>query len=389
MAKPSDKISTLNVSINGADARLADQHDETVVAQFAHVHHARRRSRVVRQDGHMPINVLHGHWPRSLASRLHNSASDNGAVRRTGPRGNTDDLDQTARRRGMAEQDFGEGGFRLKELLDINAKRMSLELKSRLLSHPGQLGSDREEIIRDFLRRNLPSRFEVSTGFVFDAAGKISKQIDIVIVDSQVCPLFETPGKVRIFPCEAVLAVGEIKSSMTSTAVMREALENLESVKCLDRSTGGYARDATTGQPIDHTFDHLHQIFTFVFVCGDILSKETAVGTLMDFIAPREPHLWPNIVVAPDTYLLTYCCALGVCPNPMDARGVTCKQADDKDDLLLRFYMLLAQALSVTAAAHPPYNRYLSHLKTWNSDLLRPDSEDGSEHMSSWLRRGP
>ena len=278
----------------------------------------------------------------------------------------------------MGSEGFDTGRFRLQDLLELNAERMRLELRSRLISHPGELGSDREEVIRGFLRRNLPSRFEVSTGFVFDAAGKISEQIDIVIADSQVCPLFEMPGKVRLFPCEAVVAIGQVKSSMTSTAVMREALENLESVKSLDRSTGGYAHDAISRKPIDPVADHLHQIFTFVFVCGRSLAIDTAADALLQFISGRAPYLWPNIVVAPDAYLLTYACPDGVCPNPLHALGVSCKQINENDDLLLRFYMLLAQAISVTSVAHPPYHRYLAHLKKWDSKIFYGDGDVGT-----------
>ena len=81
----------------------------------------------------------------------------------------------------------------------------------------------------------------------------------------------------------------------------------------------------------------------------------------------------PNIVVAPDKYLLTYACPDGVCPNPLQALGVSCKQINENDDLLLRFYMLLAQAISVTSVAHPPYHRYLAHLKQWDSNIFYGD----------------
>lgn len=52
----------------------------------------------------------------------------------------------------------------------------------------------------------------------------------VVIADTFACPVFETAGGVRFFPCEAVVAVGQVKSSMTSESVVRAALENVESV---------------------------------------------------------------------------------------------------------------------------------------------------------------
>src|SRR6266704_3314125 len=101
----------------------------------------------------------------------------------------------------------------LTRMLRGAGNRMSADLKERLISHPGEVGTDREEIIRGFLRSYLPKRFEVSTGFVFDSKGGLSKQLDIIIADSLVCPRFETLGGKRIYPCECVVSVGQVRSS--------------------------------------------------------------------------------------------------------------------------------------------------------------------------------
>jgi hypothetical protein len=51
-----------------------------------------------------------------------------------------------------------------------------------------------------FLRAYIPARFDVSTGFVFDSKGNVSKQLDIVIANALVCPRFETAGGNRFYP---------------------------------------------------------------------------------------------------------------------------------------------------------------------------------------------
>jgi hypothetical protein len=208
------------------------------------------------------------------------------------------------------------------QMLRVAGIRMSTDLKERLISHPGELGSDREEIIRNFLRSYLPKRFEVSTGFVFDSKGSLSKQLDIIIADSSVCPRFETVGGKRFYPCECVVAVGQVKSSVTSSAKLNDALENLRSVKTLDRSADGKALDRERQEPIDHITNHLHQIFTFLFITGEALSASFVKDKLIDYIGNYEPHLWPNVIFALDQYLITFCCDDGVCPNPMHARGI-------------------------------------------------------------------
>jgi len=133
--------------------------------------------------------------------------------------------------------------FSLEAMLKASEKRMRDDLAGRLIPHPAELGTVREEVIRQFLRAYLPKRFEVSTGFVFDSAGNVSKQLDIVIANSLICPRFETSGGKRFFPCESVVAVGQVKSSLTACAEFRKALVNLESAKSLDRSANGTAVD--------------------------------------------------------------------------------------------------------------------------------------------------
>ena len=137
---------------------------------------------------------------------------------------------------------------------------MRADLSERLTAHPGELGVGREEIIRRSLRAYLPSRFDVSTGFVFDSSGDVSRQIDVVITDKLVCPRFETAGGIKYFPRASVVAIGQIKSSLTSEGELLRALENLESVKNLidlleeKQLTEFGANQSTTGTTISIRF---------------------------------------------------------------------------------------------------------------------------------------
>lgn len=152
--------------------------------------------------------------------------------------------------------------FTLSELLKSAGQRMRLDLGERLVAHPGELGTGREEIVRQFLRAYLPKRFDVATGFAFDSKGNVSRQLDIIIANALVCPRFETAGGKRFYPCESVVAVGQVKSSLTSVEALHEALDNLQSVKELDRSAGGTVIDTERHEKLDHQSNHLHQIFS-------------------------------------------------------------------------------------------------------------------------------
>lgn len=217
--------------------------------------------------------------------------------------------------------------FSLETMLRASGKRMRDDLAERLIPHPAELGTDREETIRQFLRAYLPKRFDVSGGFAFDSAGKVSKQLDIVISNSLICPRFETAGGKRFFPCESVVAVGQVKSSLTTSTEFRKALANLESAKSLDRSAKGMATDDASGDGIDPVHNHLDQIFTFMFVTGRALAGRTILGELINLVHRRPAHVWPNVIFAMDKYLVTFCCDGGICPNPMDARGIALQSA--------------------------------------------------------------
>jgi hypothetical protein len=258
----------------------------------------------------------------------------------------------------------------LLKLLESAAENMTKNLRRRLVTHSGELGTAREQIIREFLKAHLPKKFDVSTGFAFDCAGNISRQLDIVIFDADACPRFEIPGGKFLFPCEAIVAVGQIKSAMTSIKQFRSAVKNLISVKSLDRSVNGTAYDSRYDEKLSPLENHLHQIFTFIFVTGNAMNSHKVGQTLLEdsFDIPVQ-HL-PNVILALDRYLITYCCDHGVCPNPMHARGVAVQTAEKPSDVFLRFYLLLGQALNVTRTSGLPYWEYLSTYHHLPADVL-------------------
>jgi hypothetical protein len=66
----------------------------------------------------------------------------------------------------------------------------------------------------------------VSTGFVVDALGGKSKQIDVVVYRTDYAPVFEI-GRVKHFLVESVVAVLEVKAAIDSQADLTRALENI------------------------------------------------------------------------------------------------------------------------------------------------------------------
>ena len=273
--------------------------------------------------------------------------------------------------------------FTLDALLQSSGRRMQVDLEERLINHPGELGTAREEIIRKFLREYLPKRFEVATGFVFDFAGQVSNQMDVIIADSSLCPRFETAGGKLYFPCESVVAVGQVKSSITSEEELRNAMDNIASAKQLDRSAGGIAVDDRHGEQIDHLQNYLHQIYSFVFITGKALSEGSVMEDVMDYLPQRSANTWPNAIFAFNKYLVTYACDRGICPNPMHARGLAVQSAESDPDILLRFYLLLGQAIDTTVVSSLPYWEYLQKAKQWSAKVFFSTTSDPPPLLSS------
>lgn len=169
----------------------------------------------------------------------------------------------------------------------------SLDL-AKSITHPGESGRAREQIIADFFRRFLPSNFGISTGFVIDAAGGISRQIDLVIYRSDYHPVFEIGG-IKHFLAESVVAVMENKASTASTEKLSQALENIKSVKQLDRTGGGENYKVVgswqAGKVSPNSFDD--QVFG-VILTEESLKRDTLRQELLKFLQSTPRSYWPN-----------------------------------------------------------------------------------------------
>ena len=107
---------------------------------------------------------------------------------------------------------------------------------ARRATTPGLVGSAIENPVRTLLATVLPSGLSVGTGCVVDSYGTASRQIDIVLYERNICPVYrvnDTP-EATYFPCEGVVAVGEIKAAIDGPK-LNDSFEKIKSVKMLQR----------------------------------------------------------------------------------------------------------------------------------------------------------
>src|SRR6266446_4002191 len=95
--------------------------------------------------------------------------------------------------------------------------------------HQPTKGGYREALLRRLLRRVLPDRFRVSTGFIYQWNEQPSHQIDVLIWDAQQHSALLEEGDLAVLTADAVAAIIEVKSTLTAWE-LRKALKLLHPV---------------------------------------------------------------------------------------------------------------------------------------------------------------
>ena len=141
-----------------------------------------------------------------------------------------------------------------------------LSLSRRTLTHPGTIGDFSELEWLALLSEYLPKRYSVDKGFVVDAAGNVSDQIDIIVYDRHYTPFVFHQNGAKYVPAEAVYAVLECKQDI-SIANIRYAAKKAKSVRRLKRTSKEIVHAGGTAEP-----KKLHTILAGLICVGGHLS---------------------------------------------------------------------------------------------------------------------
>jgi hypothetical protein len=158
-----------------------------------------------------------------------------------------------------------------------------------LVKHTSTVGTYRENLLQTLLRKNLPERYHVATGFIYGCP----RQLDIVIYDRlEYAPLLRE-GDLVVVPVESVRAVIEVKTDLTKQE-LDSSLELLDDVAAFD-----------DGRP---------PFFRGIFGFESSLTPENIYAAFVDFHV-REPEVdsdSPNNAVIWNPYQhVTSVCVLG------------------------------------------------------------------------------
>ena len=107
---------------------------------------------------------------------------------------------------------------------------------ARQATTPELVGDAMEQPVRDRLEQILPRGIAVGSGCVIDTKGGTSRQMDVVLYERDICPVFcvNNSPETTYYPCEGVIAVGEVKS-IIGTKEIKDSFDKVSSVKSLQR----------------------------------------------------------------------------------------------------------------------------------------------------------
>ena len=164
---------------------------------------------------------------------------------------------------------------------------------------PSTVGSAAEQPVRDQLAQILPRGIGVGEGFVIDSYGGTSRQQDVILYERDICPVFSinnTP-QTTYYPCEGVIAVGEIKSSLDRNS-LRDAFEKVASVKRLRRYiVPNFMPHPTTGALIPMTRSYLTQGNDSIVNIGEEATGKERSG-IFGFVLAGESRLRLEVLAA-------------------------------------------------------------------------------------------
>lgn len=162
------------------------------------------------------------------------------------------------------------------------------------LIHPGEYGKYRENALTELI--DLITPHKVSDGFVFTPSNNKSTQLDIVVYNKEEVPLLST-GNAKFFTIESVLAIGEVKSTM-SKASFEKALRKLALNKKLNEERKG----TTTFKPFDYVE---HNELTSFLVCKK-LNFDFQKINLNEIYEGIERKFWHNFILSLEDGLIGY-----------------------------------------------------------------------------------
>ena len=218
---------------------------------------------------------------------------------------------------------------------------------------PGLIGEARERAVRARLESILPGGIGVGTGCVIDSDGNASGQIDVILYEQQFCPVFNVSEDVGYYPCEAVIAIGSIKSTIGKKE-LGDIYSNVASVRRLNRFIKpAKDKEPPPGKVAYRTYldkntrvmdgnwatiqDSLSAAQIYAFGLGQSFGAkpDTMMDHTIDLYDRVEPELRPNVVLTVKQEMLAPAAGRQMSYSALGCPGVTFVQPENSLEYLL------------------------------------------------------
>jgi hypothetical protein len=180
------------------------------------------------------------------------------------------------------------------------------QLARDIIAQKPEKGRALEAVLASALRRVLPGRFAIGTGFVTDHLGITSTQLDIVVYDAQNNAPIILDSNVGIFPVECVYATVEVKTSLNRKQ-LDSALEAIGLIRKIAQSKkfGKYARIKNdAGKPVvrKRVVSSSAAPRAYIFSLTSNLGREKIREHLVAFALKHKAHVHALLVLSGNLY---------------------------------------------------------------------------------------
>lgn len=239
------------------------------------------------------------------------------------------------------------------------ARKMKVDFDStKEAQHKLGRGTNREDLVKNFLESVLPSKYGFGKGEVVTSNNEHSGEMDIIIYDKEKCPELIYEEGHALFPIEVVYGVIQVKTSLTSSE-LKSAYENIESLKKII-PRHGFTHDNRMGlrsglsSPqiigIVVAFEATRELETIAQQMKSLDNQLSEIKYRPDFIVTLDYG-----IVGPNSRLRSEFNHFDLPPSEDDLYRVR----KVKRHTLLRFYMQLLDELNYLKLAPFEIDRYL------------------------------
>lgn len=147
--------------------------------------------------------------------------------------------------------------------------------KKNKLIHAGEYGTYKERTFKELINFIKPYKFESTDGYIINSYDETSTQCDLILFDKLNTPLILFGDRFQFIPAESVMAIGEIKSTLSTLDIIDTAIK-LSKNKALCKPPQEY---------IDLTPSFNYEVFApFSFIICDKITGISDKYTFKDFV---------------------------------------------------------------------------------------------------------